>query len=189
MSQTSDEFVGSLLRESPEVTNVVAGSGVNSPNVEDSQGPLDVVPLRSLMGPPADVPVAQGPRVNPPETSNGKGSKDPQAWIYGLRLPVVGFVEEVLVTLYRAPGQLMTFAWLLLKVFQVACLVVGVSPNLALFCTIYNVIHKGPLYYFQVVFPQYNFLYTKKVDKVEFNRFFRLWFLAKGGFGDDVQAH
>ncbi|GAA0152664.1 hypothetical protein LIER_11085 [Lithospermum erythrorhizon] len=49
--------------------------------------------------------------------------------------------------------------------------------------------HKGPLCYFQVASPQYNFLYTKKVDKVEPNSWFRLWFLAKGGFEEDVRAY
>ncbi|GAA0139782.1 hypothetical protein LIER_01262 [Lithospermum erythrorhizon] len=33
---------------------------------------------------------------------------------YGLQLPVAGFVDEVLVTLDRAPGQLMPFAWFVL---------------------------------------------------------------------------
>ncbi|GAA0140801.1 hypothetical protein LIER_02088 [Lithospermum erythrorhizon] len=61
----------------------------------------------------------------------------------------------------------MPFASLVLTVFQVACLAVGIVPNLALFCTMYNVIHKGPLCCFQVTSPHYNFLYTKKMDKVE----------------------
>ncbi|GAA0184827.1 hypothetical protein LIER_32115 [Lithospermum erythrorhizon] len=54
MSQTSDEFVGSLLRDSPEMT-VATGIGANSPNVDDSEGP----------------------RVTLPEASKGKGSKEP----------------------------------------------------------------------------------------------------------------
>ncbi|GAA0150065.1 hypothetical protein LIER_09087 [Lithospermum erythrorhizon] len=53
----------------------------------------------------------------------------------------------------------------------------------------YNVIHKGPLCYFHVASSSYNFLYTEKVDKVEPTRWFKLWFLAKDGFGDDVCAH
>ncbi|GAA0175098.1 hypothetical protein LIER_41845 [Lithospermum erythrorhizon] len=77
-------------------------------------------------------------------------------------------------------GLLIPFAWLALTVFQVACLAVEVVPNLALFCTMYNVIHKRPLCYFQVASPPYNFLYTKKVDKLEPSSWFELWFLAKG---------
>ncbi|GAA0161638.1 hypothetical protein LIER_17908 [Lithospermum erythrorhizon] len=212
MSQTSYEFVGSLLRDSPGTTNVAPRA--DSPNMDDSQGPLDVVPLPSLMGPPTSVPLAQGQKVAQPEASKGKGSKEPPTldqvraktirglitevqlhairnhydfpngvktripdegenintptmkaevpkegmppttlrdtalfWEflnYGLRLPASRFVDEVLVTLDRAPDQLMPFAWLVLTVFEVACLAVGVVPNLALFCTMYNVIHKGP---------------------------------------------
>ncbi|GAA0152663.1 hypothetical protein LIER_11084 [Lithospermum erythrorhizon] len=56
IQETSDEFVGSLLRDSPEASNVATGSGQPSPNMDDSQGPLDVMPLRSIMGPPANVP-------------------------------------------------------------------------------------------------------------------------------------
>ncbi|GAA0148791.1 hypothetical protein LIER_08133 [Lithospermum erythrorhizon] len=96
---------------------------------------------------------------------------------------------EVLMTLDRAPGQLMHFSLLVLTVFHVAYLVVGVHPNMALFGTMYNVIHKGPLCYFQVASSSYNFLCTKKIDKVEPSRWFKLGFLAKGGFSDDVCAH
>ncbi|GAA0168721.1 hypothetical protein LIER_40621 [Lithospermum erythrorhizon] len=53
----------------------------------------------------------------------------------------------------------------------------------------YDVIHKGPLAYFQVASPSYKFLYTKKVDKVEPNRWFKLWFLAQRGFGAEVRHH
>ncbi|GAA0153160.1 hypothetical protein LIER_43210 [Lithospermum erythrorhizon] len=77
MSQTSDELVGSLLRDRPETTNAAGDSRADSPNVDDSQGPLDVMPLRSLMGPPEYVPVAQGSQVALLETSKGKRSKDP----------------------------------------------------------------------------------------------------------------
>ncbi|GAA0175882.1 hypothetical protein LIER_28977 [Lithospermum erythrorhizon] len=99
---------------------------------------------------------------------------------------VSGFVEEVLVTLDLDPGQLMPFAWLGLTVFQVACLSVGVVPNITLFSMMYNVIHKDPLKYFQVASSSYNFLSTKKVDKVEPSRRFKLWFLAQGGFGAEA---
>ncbi|GAA0143265.1 hypothetical protein LIER_03990 [Lithospermum erythrorhizon] len=52
---------------------------------------------------------------------------------YGLRFPMPRFVDEVLVTLDRAPSQLMPFAWLVLTVFQVECLAVVVVSNIALF--------------------------------------------------------
>ncbi|GAA0159480.1 hypothetical protein LIER_38876 [Lithospermum erythrorhizon] len=73
MSQTSDEFVGSLLRDSPEASNVAIGSGSTSSNVDDSQGPLNVMPLRSLMGPPSNLPPARDLSVVEPESSKGKG--------------------------------------------------------------------------------------------------------------------
>ncbi|GAA0162270.1 hypothetical protein LIER_18398 [Lithospermum erythrorhizon] len=108
---------------------------------------------------------------------------------YGLLLLVSGFVDEALVTLDRSPGQLIPFAWLVLTIFQVGCLAFGVIPNMALFSVMYNVIHKGPLAYFQVASPSYNFLYTKKVDKVEPSRWFKLWFFANGGFSIEVRHH
>ncbi|GAA0140800.1 hypothetical protein LIER_02087 [Lithospermum erythrorhizon] len=79
MSQTSDLFVGSLLRDNPEAINAFPRSATHSTGVDDSQGPLDVVPIRSIIRPPANVPLAQGPRVNPPETSKRKGSKEPSS--------------------------------------------------------------------------------------------------------------
>ncbi|GAA0144226.1 hypothetical protein LIER_42794 [Lithospermum erythrorhizon] len=100
-----------------------------------------------------------------------------------------GFVDELLVSLDRSPGQLMPFTWLVLTVFQVACLSIEVIPNLALLSIMYNVMHKGPLTYFQVASHSYNFLYTKKVDKVEPSRWCKLWFLAKNCFSDEVRVH
>ncbi|GAA0147088.1 hypothetical protein LIER_06875 [Lithospermum erythrorhizon] len=237
MSQTSDKFVGSLLRDSPEASNIATGSGQPSPNMDDSQGQqvtrtetlkskgskdpptLDQVRAKTIPGLITEVQLRalrnhydfpdgvktripnEEENINTPTTK----AEAPEEGLplstfrdtalfweflnYGLQLPVSRFVDEVLVTLDRAPGLLMPFSWLVLTVFQVAFLAVGVVPNLALFCTMYNVIHKGPLYYFQVASPQYNFLYTKKVDKFEPNHWFRLWFLAKGGFRENVRAH
>ncbi|GAA0142552.1 hypothetical protein LIER_42730 [Lithospermum erythrorhizon] len=77
MSQTSDEFVGSLLRDSPDTTNVGNVPRVDSANVDDSQGPLNVMPLPISNAPSNNVPVVQGSKVAPLEASKGKWSKDP----------------------------------------------------------------------------------------------------------------
>ncbi|GAA0155146.1 hypothetical protein LIER_12941 [Lithospermum erythrorhizon] len=37
--------------------------------------------------------------------------------------------------------------------------------------------------------PLLTISYAKKVDKVEPSRWFKLWFLAKGGFSDEIRAH
>ncbi|GAA0171835.1 hypothetical protein LIER_41231 [Lithospermum erythrorhizon] len=64
MSQTSDEFAGSVLRDNPK-----APPAVTSSDLDDSQVPLDVQPLNSRMGPPPPRPVAS-------KSSKGKASKD-----------------------------------------------------------------------------------------------------------------
>ncbi|GAA0158586.1 hypothetical protein LIER_38689 [Lithospermum erythrorhizon] len=95
MSQTFDEFVGSLLRDSPEASNIAVGSGPTYPHVDDSQGPLDVMPLRSLMGPPADVPPARGSSVAQPKPPKGKGSKEPPTLDQVRAKTIPGLITEV----------------------------------------------------------------------------------------------
>ncbi|GAA0176518.1 hypothetical protein LIER_29495 [Lithospermum erythrorhizon] len=201
--RSPEDFVGSLLRDSP-----MALPTTTSQDLDDSQAPLDVMPLRSRMGPPLDVPPSQSSKSGVPIYTKGKSSKEPPTlekvkakiilelitdyqlrqirnhydipdevktriplegesvdtpstkteapregmpvrtfrdttlfWEflnYGLPLPVSGFVDDVLMTLDRALGQLMSFAWLVLTVFQVACLSVGVLPNMALYSVMYN---------------------------------------------------
>ncbi|GAA0184708.1 hypothetical protein LIER_31996 [Lithospermum erythrorhizon] len=154
MEEAPEDFVGPLLRDSPEATPIVT-----SPGLDESQASLDVQPLRSRMVPPPS-------RAVVPKPSMGKSSKEP---------PTL--------------DELIPFAWLVLTVFQVACLASGVVPKIPLFSVMYNVIHKSPLAYFQVASPSYNFLYSKKVDKVEPSRWFKLWFLAKKGFSSEVRSH
>ncbi|GAA0174466.1 hypothetical protein LIER_27851 [Lithospermum erythrorhizon] len=204
MEEAPEDFVGSLLRDSPEALPTTTSRGL-----DDTHGPLNVQPLRSRMRPPV-------PRTVAPKPSKGKSTKEPptleevkaktipelitnyqlrqicnyyevpdevktriplggesvdapstkteapkegepegttvstfrvtslfwEFFNYGLRFPMLGFVEEVLITLDRALGQLIPFAWLVLAVFQVACLSVGVVPNIVLFNVMYNVLHK-----------------------------------------------
>ncbi|GAA0139513.1 hypothetical protein LIER_35101 [Lithospermum erythrorhizon] len=72
----------------------------------------------------------------PKEASNPTSQDTSLFWEffnYGLRPPVSSFVDEVLTTVDWAPGQLMSFLYLILTVFQVACLAVEVIPNVELF--------------------------------------------------------
>ncbi|GAA0138847.1 hypothetical protein LIER_00512 [Lithospermum erythrorhizon] len=116
------------------------------------------IPLegKSIDTPSMKINTPQGPKALSKGTSASISKDTTLFWEffnYGLRLSVLGFVDEVLMTLDHDAGQLMPFAWLVLTVFQVACPSVGVLPDLALFSVMYNVIHKGPLTYFQVASP------------------------------------
>ncbi|GAA0152131.1 hypothetical protein LIER_10688 [Lithospermum erythrorhizon] len=71
MEEGNEDFVGSLLRDSPETT-----SPPISTNLDDSQVPLDVVPINSWMGPPADVPLYSNPIALHPEPSKDKSLKE-----------------------------------------------------------------------------------------------------------------
>ncbi|GAA0138490.1 hypothetical protein LIER_00229 [Lithospermum erythrorhizon] len=95
MSRTFDEFVDSLLRDSPEASNVATGSGKPSPNMDDSQGPLDVMPLQSIMGPPANVPPTRSQQVTQTETSKSKRSNDPPTLDQVIAKTVPGLIPEV----------------------------------------------------------------------------------------------
>ncbi|GAA0163057.1 hypothetical protein LIER_19022 [Lithospermum erythrorhizon] len=94
MSQTSDEFVGSLLRDSPQASKVVVGSGFTSPNMDDSQGPLDMMPLRAVMGPPADVPPTRGSSIAQPKPLKGKRSKEPPTLDHVRAKTIPGLITE-----------------------------------------------------------------------------------------------
>ncbi|GAA0170006.1 hypothetical protein LIER_24367 [Lithospermum erythrorhizon] len=142
-----------------------------------------MMPISSRMGPHADVPIIKNSKDVILEPSKGKAAKEPPTLENVKEKTIAGLIID-----YQL-RQLMSFAWLALTVFQLACLAVGVLPNMTLFSTMYNVIHKGLLTYFQVASPSYSFLYTKKVDEVESSRWFNLWFLARGGFSDEVRAH
>ncbi|GAA0140303.1 hypothetical protein LIER_35215 [Lithospermum erythrorhizon] len=182
----------------PERVRALVSKGKSSKEKSSKQPPtLEEVKAKTILGLITDYQLRQirnqyGPKVLSEGTFASIHKDTTLFWEffnYGLRLPISGFVDEVLMTLDRTPSQLMPFTWFVLIVFQVDYLYVGVLPNLVLLSMMYNVIHKGPLSYFQVASSFYNFLYTKKVDKVEPSRWFKLWFLAQGGFGDKVQAH
>ncbi|GAA0158216.1 hypothetical protein LIER_38604 [Lithospermum erythrorhizon] len=71
MEETPEDFVGSLLRDSPE-----APSTTTSPGLDDSQAALDVMPLLSRMGPPPNVPSIQSSKLVVPKPSKGKSSNE-----------------------------------------------------------------------------------------------------------------
>ncbi|GAA0159837.1 hypothetical protein LIER_16531 [Lithospermum erythrorhizon] len=63
MEEAHEDFVGPLLRDSPE-----ANPSYTSPGLDDSHAPLDVQPLRPQMGPPpatVRVPVLKPSKGNP----------------------------------------------------------------------------------------------------------------------------
>ncbi|GAA0162439.1 hypothetical protein LIER_18530 [Lithospermum erythrorhizon] len=59
------------------------------------KAPLDVEPLRSLMGPHANVPFARGQQVARPETSKGKGSKEPPSLDQVRAKTIPGLIIEI----------------------------------------------------------------------------------------------
>ncbi|GAA0152878.1 hypothetical protein LIER_11246 [Lithospermum erythrorhizon] len=160
MEEGNEDFVGSLLRDSPETT-----SPSNPLSLDDSQAPLDVMPISSRMGPPADMPIAKKPKATNPKPSKGKSSKEPPT-LQSFKVKIVlGLIIEYQLppirNYYDIPDEVMTRIPLegesvdttstkvapskeVLTVFQVVCLAVGVLPNMALFSTMYNVIHKDP---------------------------------------------
>ncbi|GAA0140473.1 hypothetical protein LIER_01812 [Lithospermum erythrorhizon] len=96
--------------------------------------------------PSTNTDAPQGPEVLPDGTPAPIFKDTTLFWEsfnYGLRLLVSGFVDEVLMSLDRAPGQLMPFDWLVMSIFQVACLSIGVLPIMAMFSVMYNIIHKA----------------------------------------------
>ncbi|GAA0159973.1 hypothetical protein LIER_16631 [Lithospermum erythrorhizon] len=81
---------------------------------------------------------------------------------YGLRLRASPFVNSLLSTIGRAPGQLGHFSWATVTAFQVGCLSFGVVPRLK------------------------NMLYSEKPRKVSPTRLHWYMFLVKDAFSDDV---
>ncbi|GAA0146169.1 hypothetical protein LIER_06186 [Lithospermum erythrorhizon] len=71
MEEGNEDFVGSLLRDSPETIFTLI-----STNLDNSQAPLDVMPISSRMGPPADVPLPSNPKASNPEHSEDKSLKE-----------------------------------------------------------------------------------------------------------------
>ncbi|GAA0154467.1 hypothetical protein LIER_12439 [Lithospermum erythrorhizon] len=62
--------------------------------MDDSQGFLDVMPLRSIIGPPANVPPTRGQQVTQSETSKSKRSKDPPTLDQVRAKTVPGLITE-----------------------------------------------------------------------------------------------
>ncbi|GAA0163194.1 hypothetical protein LIER_19119 [Lithospermum erythrorhizon] len=75
MEEGNKDFVGSLLRDSLE-----ASSPPNSSNLDDSQAPLDVMPLKSRMGPPVVVPPSLNPKAFHPEPYKRNLLKSRHPW-------------------------------------------------------------------------------------------------------------
>ncbi|GAA0146988.1 hypothetical protein LIER_06800 [Lithospermum erythrorhizon] len=105
---------------------------------------------------------------------------------YGLRLRASAFLNSVLSSIGRAPGQIGPIVWANLTAFQVGCLSVGMPPTFNLFNTMFNVIHQGMLSYFHIRSGVVNMLYSEKPGKANPNRWHKYWFLTKDAFSDDV---
>ncbi|GAA0183244.1 hypothetical protein LIER_42364 [Lithospermum erythrorhizon] len=156
----------------PALANLQRRSAMSQSS--DDFGPLDAVPLHSVIGPPADVPPIQDSQVPPPDISKGKGSKEPAS------------LESVKAK--TIPGS--TDAFCMACPYRVPSSLFGCRGGSQLGVVEYHVQRhpQGPLTYLQVASPYYNF-FIKKMDKVEPCWWYRLWFLGKGGFGEEVRAH
>ncbi|GAA0158683.1 hypothetical protein LIER_15641 [Lithospermum erythrorhizon] len=72
-----------------------------------------------------------------------------EAFTYGMRLPFSHFVNKLLISINRAPGQLAPIGgWLNITIFEVACRMCEVEPTVSLFSALFYVSHSQ----FQTIF-------------------------------------
>ncbi|GAA0139564.1 hypothetical protein LIER_01082 [Lithospermum erythrorhizon] len=96
-----------------------------------------------------------------------------------MRLPFSSFVNNLIITLNRATGQLNPIGgWLNVTIFEVACKIAGVEPSVSLFSALFNITHEN----FQNTFRarcNKNILAGKRPNKVPDKRLFKKWFFAR----------
>ncbi|GAA0170938.1 hypothetical protein LIER_25090 [Lithospermum erythrorhizon] len=105
--------------------------------------PFDEVDTRLLF--PGDQVIL--PRIEAgytdPDLTHGYTAVYVESFSYGMRLPFSCFLNNVLITLNRAPGQLNPIGGgLNMTIFEVACRIVGVKPTISLFSALYMKIFK-----------------------------------------------
>ncbi|GAA0169859.1 hypothetical protein LIER_24244 [Lithospermum erythrorhizon] len=67
-----------------------------------------------------------------------------------MRLPFSRFVNDLIITINRAPGLLLPIGgWLNITIFEVACRMCGLEPTVPLFAALFTVSHKS----FQTTVP------------------------------------
>ncbi|GAA0176170.1 hypothetical protein LIER_29213 [Lithospermum erythrorhizon] len=101
-----------------------------------------------------------------------------------MRLPFFRFVNYLLTTLNRAPGQLLPIGgWLNITIFEVACRMGGVEPTVSLFSALFSVSHKS----FETKFsacPKRNILAGTRPNRIKDTRLHKKWFYARGGMAE-----
>ncbi|GAA0185078.1 hypothetical protein LIER_32366 [Lithospermum erythrorhizon] len=98
-----------------------------------------------------------------------------------MRLSFSSFVNNLLMSINRAPGQLAPISgWLNVTIFEVACHMCGVEPTVSLFSAIFTVSHTP----FQTTFTtrrKRQILVGPLPNKVPDGRHHKKWFFAQGG--------
>ncbi|GAA0166951.1 hypothetical protein LIER_21994 [Lithospermum erythrorhizon] len=103
-----------------------------------------------------------------------------------MRLSFSSFVNNLLITINRAPGKLHPISgWLNVTIFEVACRRYGVEPTVSLFFALFSISHTP----FQTKFlsrRKRKFLVGARQNKVLEGRWHKKWFLVRGGMAIGV---
>ncbi|GAA0168714.1 hypothetical protein LIER_23369 [Lithospermum erythrorhizon] len=103
-----------------------------------------------------------------------------------MRLPFSNFVNNLLITINRALGQLTPIGgWLNVTAFEIACKVAGVEPRVSLFSSLFSVTHDNFQSYFFARCRR-NILIKKRPNKIPDKRLLTKWFFARGGMAIGV---
>ncbi|GAA0152849.1 hypothetical protein LIER_11224 [Lithospermum erythrorhizon] len=109
-----------------------------------------------------------------------------EAFSHGIRLPFSPFVNNILIAINRAPGQLRPIGgWLNVTIVEVVCRMCGIEPTVSLFSILFFVSYKS----FQTKFSaraKRNILAGTRPNRVRDSRFHKKWFYARGGMAEGV---
>ncbi|GAA0171686.1 hypothetical protein LIER_25662 [Lithospermum erythrorhizon] len=100
----------------------------------------------------------------------------------GARFPFSLFIDELLVEVNRALGQIRPTGWLTITIFIVACRMAEINPTAALFFNMNNTSHSRPL----TTFPAacyFNIFADPKIKKIAETRWHSKWCFMRGGMG------
>ncbi|GAA0169023.1 hypothetical protein LIER_23593 [Lithospermum erythrorhizon] len=190
MSQSSENQINNFeLRPRTGATQTDASLGQGMPMLPIADPPTEE-PNQSSIGPvtqgpsnPVDLDVAAradaGYQANITPNTPGYTIVYEESFSFGIRLPFSNFINNLLVTINRSPGQLSLIGgWLKVTMFEVACRIVGVEPRVSLFAALFSVTHDN----FQTFFSAHhgrNILVKKHPNKVYDKRLLTKWFFAR----------
>ena len=102
---------------------------------------------------------------------------------HGNRIPATSFVNKFLITVNRAPSQLLANAWIHLSSFQTMCARLDIDPTLELFEEMYRVKHSCWVTSIQVKPKR---LISNMPDKNFEDRYSHRWFFVTNAFDERV---